>query len=136
MDDLDIIYEDDIKFDDDKLNEAENKSVYSATYSVVDKYNKMKNDLANTKNELKLSKLHYESLENDYKLLLKKYENEQQNNKNSNDEIKNIKKELLDKNKNILMLKSLLDLIIKKYGMESISKVTRLNEEQINKYLK
>ena len=136
MDDLDIIYEDDIKFDDDKLNEAENKSVYSAAYSVVDKYNKMKNDLANTKNELKLSKLHYESLENDYKLLLKKYENEQQNNKNSNDEIKNIKKELLDKNKNILMLKSLLDLIIKKYGMESISKVTRLNEEQINKYLK
>lgn len=136
MDDLDIIYEDDIKFDDDKLNEAENKSVYSATYSVVDKYNKMKNDLENTKNELKLSKLHYESLENDYKLLLKKYENEQQNNKNSNDEIKNIKKELLDKNKNILMLKSLLDLIIKKYGMESISKVTRLNEEQINKYLK
>ena len=136
MDDLDIIYEDDIKFDDDKLNEAENKSVYSAAYSVVDKYNKMKNDLENTKNELKLSKLHYESLENDYKLLLKKYENEQQNNKNSNDEIKNIKKELLDKNKNILMLKSLLDLIIKKYGMESISKVTRLNEEQINKYLK
>ena len=41
----------------------------------------------------------------------------------------------MEQDKKIVMLKTLLEIILKKYGIESVSRVTRLNKEQIEKYL-
>ena len=144
MDSTDIKYmDDDFIFDDKKSTKIEkidieeeiNNDIRQQTYSVFDNINKIQNDLKKRNNEINLLNLKYESLENEYKVLKKQYEKEIDNYKNINTELKNTKKELIEKEKKVLMLKTLLELLVKNYGIDDISKITRLNMEQINKYL-
>lgn len=111
----------------------DSKSIYKETYSFFDNYNILKSNYINTKKELNISKLNNKTLEEEYKTLQNKYSELQ---KNDNEEIKKIRKELVKKNKDILMTKTLLELIVKSYGIENVSKTIRLKEEQIKKYLK
>ncbi len=111
----------------------DSKSIYKETYSFFDNYNILKSNYINTKKELNISKLNNKTLEEEYKTLQNKYSELQ---KNDNEEIKKIRKELVEKNKDILMTKTLLELIVKSYGIENVSKTIRLKEEQIRKYLK
>jgi len=111
----------------------DSKSIYKETYSFFDNYNILKSNYINTKKELNISKLNNKTLEEEYKTLQNKYSELQ---KNDNEEIKKIRKELVEKNKDILMTKTLLELIVKSYGIENVSKTIRLKEEQIKKYLK
>lgn len=148
MDNVDIIYmDDDFSFDkknnqeteiidvDESLPKIEKKDIYKETYNVIDNYKKMKNQLKTKNNEYELLNVKYESLLSDYETLNKLYQREQKEHFRRDTEIKELKKEIIDKKKRILMLKSLLELIINKYGIENISKITRLNLEQIQKYM-
>ena len=126
MDELDIIFEDEIDVDN-------TKDLYKETYSLLDNYNEIKSKLNDTMKELKISNLKYDTLDEEYEKIKKKFEEEI---KKYNEEVKSFRKELVEKNKNIIMLKTILELIIRNYGMENVSKITRLNSKQINKYLK
>lgn len=106
------------------------------TYNIIDKYNGMKNNLKTCSNELNLLKIKYETLQTEYNSIVKKYQKEIDNNKANNKEIKMVRQDLIESNKNLLMLKTLLDMIIQKYGIRSVCRTTKLTEEQINKYLK
>ena len=154
MENIDIIYmDDDFNFEDNVSNEIDDDidvvnieepeiekttskmNVFEETYSIIDRYNNMQNNLKKINNELNLLKIKYESLNTEYNSLVKKYDKEVIKNENNNKEIKSIRRNLMESNKSVLMLKTLLELIINKYGMDNVCKITKLNEEQINKYL-
>lgn len=150
MDNIDIIYmDDDFNFDsniskkidtidiDNSKVESNNsdEDIFKETYNIIDRYNNMKNQLKTNNNELNLLQIKYENLQTKYNSLEKKYNKNVNLNENNSNEIKTIRKNLIESNKNVLMLRTLLELIINKYGMDNVCEITKLNEEQINRYL-
>lgn len=132
MDDLDIIFEDEI---DNEVKEEDINNVLKETYQIIDDYKNLKNNLNIQSKDMDLLNLKYESSQTKYDILKNKYENKLEEIDKNELEIKKLKKEVIEKEKKILMLKSLLEQIINKYGMDNITKITRLNLEQIQKYL-
>ena len=135
MEDLDIIFEEDEITKDNEINEENISDVLKQTYHIIDDYNSLINNLNIKNKDMDLLNLKFESSQNKYDILKNKYENKLEELDRNSIEIKKLKKEVIEKEKKILMLKSLLELIINKYGIDSISKITRLNLEQIKKYL-
>ena len=86
-------------------------------------------------NEYELLKIEYKKIEDENKYLNEKKEQLIIKNDDLNKEIKELKKEIMDQKKKSLMLKALIKIMIKNYGIENVSKVTNLSLDQIKKYL-
>jgi hypothetical protein len=148
MDNIDITYMDD-DFEFDKFNlsnsilnkiEKQNKNdntedIYKETYKIIDEFADTKNKLKEKNQEIELLNLELEKLKSDNEYLSKKYNNENEEKIKLNIQLKSTKNNLIEKEKKVLMLKTLLQLIIKEYGIEEISKISRLNMEQLKKFL-
>ena len=112
--------------------EEETKDIFEETYDLLNNQLNTIEKLNTKSKDYEILKIKYETLEENYKKLEKKYNNKTEA---LEKEIKNIKRNNMGHDKKIVMLKTLLEIILKKYGIESVSRVTRLNKEQIEKYL-
>lgn len=112
--------------------EEETKDMFEETYDLLNNQLNTIEKLNTKSKDYEILKIKYETLEENYKKLEKKYNNKTEA---LEKEIKNIKRNNMEQDKKIVMLKTLLEIILKKYGIESVSRVTRLNKEQIEKYL-
>lgn len=112
--------------------EEETKDIFEETYDLLNNQLNTIEKLNTKSKDYEILKIKYETLEENYKKLEKKYNNKTEA---LEKEIKNIKRNNMGQDKKIVMLKTLLEIILKKYGIESVSRVTRLNKEQIEKYL-
>lgn len=112
--------------------EEETKDIFEETYDLLNNQLNTIEKLNTKSKDYEILKIKYETLEENYKKLEKKYNNKTEA---LEKEIKNIKRNNMEQDKKIVMLKTLLEIILKKYGIESVSRVTRLNKEQIEKYL-
>lgn len=109
----------------------ENDDIFNGIYKSMEKYSKLQGNLNDYKKELELLKLDYQKIQDDFEFLNKKYNISNEEITKLNIELKRVKENLAEKEKKILMLKTLLQLIIRKYGTEEITKITRLNIEQL-----
>ena len=112
--------------------EEETKDIFEETYDLLNNQLNTIEKLNTKSKDYEILKIKYETLEENYKKLEKKYNNKTEA---LEKEIKNIQRNNMGQDKKIVMLKTLLEIILKKYGIESVSRVTRLNKEQIEKYL-
>ena len=124
------------KIDIIDVEEDNNVDILEETYNLINKRLDMINYLNKKTNENKLLQIEYEKLEDENKYLKEKKEQLISKNDDLNKEIKELKKEMMEQKKKSLMLKALVKLMIRNYGIENVSKVTNLNLEQIKKYLK
>ncbi len=113
--------------------EIEDNDIFEETYDLLNNQLDRIDTLNKKLEEFEILKMKYESLERTYKKQEEKYKTKIDT---LEKEIKSIKRKDIEKEKKIVMLKTLLEIILKKYGIESISRITRLNKEQIEKYLK
>lgn len=109
--------------------------IFEETYNIINKKISLVEDYNKKVTDNKLLKVKIEQLEEEIDYLNKKYEKNLINNEELLTEISGLKKELLNQKKRSLMLKALIKIMIKNYGIENISKVTNLSLEQIKKYL-
>lgn len=124
------------KIDIIDVDEDNNVDILEETYNLINKRLDMIDSLNKKTNENKLLQIEYEKLEDENKYLKEKKEQLISKNDDLNKEIKELKKEMMEQKKKSLMLKALVKLMIRNYGIENVSKVTNLNLEQIKKYLK
>lgn len=115
--------------------EEDNKDLFEETYNLIDKRLDMLELLNKKTNENELLKIEYKKIEEENIYLKEKKEQLIIKNDDLNREIKQLKKDIMDQKKKSLMLKALIKIMIKNYGIENVSKVTNLSLDQIKKYL-
>jgi len=123
------------KIDIIEIEEDNNLDIFEETYKIINKKFDMIESLNKKTNDYELLKIEYKKIEEENKYLKEKKEQFIIKNDDLNKEIKELKQEIMDYKKKTLMLKALIKLIIKNYGVEEISKATNLNLEQLKKYL-
>lgn len=105
------------------------------TFEILNKRLTILDNLNKKTKELELLKIEHQ------KLLDVNEKNKNQEKKDNKkikeltDEINDLKQQNVEYQKKILMLKTLIKIIFKEYGMESVLKTTKLSLEQIKKYL-
>lgn len=117
-----------------KRNEN-NDDLLSDIYDTLEGYSKLREKLNETTKKLELLKLDYEKLKDEEEYLNKKYKNENEAKIKLEFELKRTKTNLIEREKKVLMLKTLIQLIIRKYGEEEIANITGLNKEQLKNFL-
>lgn len=65
----------------------------------------------------------------------KKIETLEEDNKRVNKEVMTLRKKILTQNTKLSSLQSILDLFIREYGIEQISNITKIEEEQLKKLI-
>jgi len=121
--------------DIDVIEINDNPDLLDETFEILNKRLDILDQLNKKTKELELLKMeHQKLLDNNEKNNYKEKERYKKI-KELTEEIKKIKQENIDLQKKILMLKTLIKIVFKEYGMESILKTTKLSLEQIKKYL-
>jgi hypothetical protein len=125
----------DDKIDIIDVEEDTNIDILEETYNLINKRLDVIESLNKKTNDYELLKIKYKKLEDENKYLTEKKEQLIIKNDDKNKEIKELKQEIMDQKKKSLMLKALIKMMIKNYGIEEVSKATNLNLEQLKKYL-
>ncbi|MBE6160007.1 MAG: hypothetical protein E7157_03050 [Lactobacillales bacterium] len=121
--------------DIDVIEINDNPDLLDETFEILNKRLDILDQLNKKTKELELLKMeHQKLLDNNEKNNYKEKERYKKI-KELTEEINKIKQENIDLQKKILMLKTLIKIVFKEYGMESILKTTKLSLEQIKKYL-
>jgi len=121
--------------DIDVIEINDNPDLLDETFEILNKRLDILDQLNKKTKELELLKMeHQKLLDNNEKNNYKEKEKYKKI-KELTEEINKIKQENIDLQKKILMLKTLIKIVFKEYGMESILKTTKLSLEQIKKYL-
>lgn len=116
-------------------NNISNDDLLNDIYSSLEEYSKVVGRVNEKNKELELLRLDYEKVKNENEYLNKKYKSENEAKIKLDIELRRVKSNLIEKEKKVLMLKTLVQLIIREYGAEEIAKVTKLNMDQLKKFL-
>lgn len=114
-----------------KMMEEVTSNLNTYSYRIIELENKIK--------EYELEEIKYKSLQRENKELTKIYELKLEDLNNKIDELekenKEIKKELINEKTASNNLKSILQVMIKKYGMEELEQLSGISTDKIKEYL-
>ena len=119
-----------------KQEEANRNKLLEEANNNLDDHSKRIIELNSKIKQAELTEVKYKSLENEYEQLEKIYKLKLEEYKILTEEVINLKKISVECEKKANMLKSILELLIKEYGVYEICEITRLTEDKINDYLK
>lgn len=118
-----------------KQEQLDREKLLEETYKSMDNHSWNIIKLEKQAKENELIKIKYTSLEKEYIKLRNMFKIKSDDNNKLNEELTELKKQETLNKKTISMLKSLLEIIVKEYGIYDVCEITRLTEEQIKRFL-